>query len=80
MLDHYLKDQKLIKLELEQLKLSIEKRKIKEDNIHLEMDLIDKSKELANYSFEEKYNSNFLDQNIAVSNFISTANTVQASI
>ncbi len=29
---------------------------------------------------EEKYNSNFLDQNIAVSNFISTANTVQASI
>ncbi|MDO9579229.1 MAG: triple tyrosine motif-containing protein, partial [Bacteroidales bacterium] len=45
-----LKDQKLIRLELEQLKLSIEKKKIKEDNIHLEMDLIDKSKELANYS------------------------------
>lgn len=28
----------------------------------------------------EKYNSNFLDQNIAVSNFLSTANTLQASI
>ncbi|MBP8791631.1 MAG: hypothetical protein KBE41_00455 [Lutibacter sp.] len=45
-----LKDQKLIRLELEQLKLSIEKNKIKEDNTHLEMDLIDKSKELANYT------------------------------
>jgi AraC family chitin signaling transcriptional activator len=45
-----LKDQKLIRLELEQLKLSIEKNKFKEDNNHLEMDLIDKSKELANYS------------------------------
>jgi len=29
---------------------------------------------------EDKYNSNFLDQNVAISNFISTANTVQASI
>ncbi len=29
---------------------------------------------------EEKYNSNFLDQNIAVSNFISIANMAQASI
>jgi DNA-binding CsgD family transcriptional regulator len=45
-----LKDQKLIKLELEQLKLSIEKKKITEDNNHLELDLIDKSKELANYT------------------------------
>ncbi len=45
-----LKDQKLVKLELEQLKLSIEQQKIKEDNTHLEMDLIDKSKELANYT------------------------------
>ncbi|MCF8274643.1 MAG: LuxR C-terminal-related transcriptional regulator [Flavobacteriaceae bacterium] len=45
-----LKDQKLVRLELEQLKLSIEQKKIKEDNTHLEMDLIDKSKELANYT------------------------------
>ncbi|WP_372745218.1 LuxR C-terminal-related transcriptional regulator [Lutibacter sp.] len=45
-----LKDQKLIRLELEQLKLSIEKNKIKEDNTLLEMNLIDKSKELANYT------------------------------
>lgn len=45
-----LKDQKLVKLELQQLKLSIEQKKIKEDNTHLEMDLIDKSKELANYT------------------------------
>lgn len=45
-----LKDQKLVKLELQQLKLSIEQQKIKEDNTHLEMDLIDKSKELANYT------------------------------
>jgi DNA-binding CsgD family transcriptional regulator len=45
-----LKDQKLIRLELEQLKLSIEQKKIKDDNSHLEMDLIDKSKELANYT------------------------------
>ncbi|CAH8284006.1 regulatory LuxR family protein [Mariniflexile fucanivorans] len=45
-----LKDQKLVRLELEQLKLSIEQEKIKEDNTHLEMDLIDKSKELANYT------------------------------
>lgn len=29
---------------------------------------------------EDKYNSNFLDQNIAVSNFISTSTTIQASI
>lgn len=45
-----LKNQKLVKLELEKLKFSIEKQKIKEDNTHLEMDLIDKSKELANYA------------------------------
>ena len=45
-----LKDQRLVKLELQQLKLSIEKQKIKEDKTHLEMDLIDKSKELANYT------------------------------
>jgi len=45
-----LKDQKLVKLELQQLKSSIEQQKIKDDNTHLEMDLIDKSKELANYT------------------------------
>ncbi len=45
-----LKDQRLVKLELKQLKLSLEQQKIKEDNTHLEMDLIDKSKELANYT------------------------------
>ncbi len=45
-----LKDQKLVTLELQKLKLSIEQQKIKEDNTHLEQDLIDKSKELANYT------------------------------
>lgn len=45
-----LKDQKLMKLELAQLKLAVEQKKIKENNAHLENDLIDKSKELANYT------------------------------
>lgn len=42
--------QKLLQLELDQLRLQKDKEKIREDKTHLEQDIVRKSKELANYT------------------------------
>ena len=45
------KSQQLLELELEKLKLKHDKEVISRDKLNLEVDIIDKSKELANYTF-----------------------------
>ncbi len=49
--DEIEKSQQLLELELEKLKLKHDKEKIQQDKLILEENIIDKSKELANYTF-----------------------------
>ncbi len=53
---------KLLQLEINQLKLVQDKEKIEKDKKHLQRDIIEKSKELANYTMLLVNKKNFFDQ------------------
>ncbi len=53
---------KLLQLEINQLKLEQDKEKIERDKKHLQRDIIEKSKELANYTMLLVNKKNFFDQ------------------